>query len=283
LSRIQDLYVQGTKLLGSFPEPSLEVKLLLLKCASLSEEEFFSHPEKILSRSQEKHYNRLLKLRLSGVPMAYLLGEKEFWSLSFQVFPGVLIPRPETELIVEKVIGLSSKKRETIIDIGTGCGNIAVSLAKELPLAEIIASDISRKAMKAARMNARAQGISRIKFRRGDLFMPLMKLGLENSCDFIVSNPPYVSRDDWASLSSEIKEYEPSRALIPGETGTELIEKLINGAPAFLKKEGYLIFEIGKDQKKRIISLFGPGWKRVECVGDLSGIPRVIAAQRDKI
>lgn len=251
-----------------------------MKCASLSEEEFIIQPERTLSKVEERHFNRLVTRRLSGVPLAYLLGEKEFWSLSFKVSPEVLIPRPETEIIVEKVKDLSSQKKERIIDIGTGCGNIAISLAKELPQADIIASDISKKALKTARMNAFRHGLSRIAFVKGDLFAPFKSLGLENKCDFIVSNPPYVSRKEWTSLSIEIKEHEPSEALVPGETGLEVIEKLITGAPLLLKCDGYLIFEIGKDQKWAVFPLFKGGWKSVECMNDLRGIPRVIIAQR---
>jgi release factor glutamine methyltransferase len=280
LSRIQDLYTHGKLLLKSLPNPSLESKLFLLKCASLSEEEFLTHPERTLSKAEEKQFNRLVTRRLSGVPLAYVLGEKEFWSLSFKVFPGVLIPRPETEIIVEKVKDLSSQKKEKIIDIGTGCGNIAVSLAKELPQADIIASDISEKALKAARMNAFCHGYFQIAFVKGDLFAPFKSLGLENKCDFIVSNPPYVSRIEWTSLSLEIKEYEPSEALVPGETGLEVIDKLIYDAPLLLKCDGYLIFEIGKDQKMPVLSLFKRGWKGVECMNDIRGIPRTIIAQR---
>jgi release factor glutamine methyltransferase len=248
--------------------------------AGLSEERFFSNPEEKLTRKQERLFKRLLTKRLSGIPLAYLTGKKEFWSIPFKVFPGVLIPRPETELIVEKVLELSSGEEEKIIDIGTGCGNIAVSLARELHRARIYAVDISGRAVRAARLNASLQGISSLKVMKGDLFSPLRAPHFFEQCSFIVSNPPYVSDLEWRTLQAEIREHEPKKALVPGKSGLEMIKKLIEGSDKFLKPEGYLIFEIGAGQESDVLRFFDGRWKKVCCFNDLSGIPRVVAAQK---
>jgi len=278
LSKIQQLYVNGKSLLKDIAQPALEAKILLLKAVSMSEEEFYAGSDRRLSTAQKKLYYRLISSRLDGFPLAYLIGEKEFWSIPFRVFPGVLIPRPETELVVDRVIKVSSGREEIIVDIGMGCGNIAVSLAKELPLARIIASDISRKALKNARLNAAVQEISKITFVYGNLFTPLKKLNLEGKCGFIISNPPYVSDTEWRTLQEEIIKHEPRKALVAGKTGLEVIRKLVKESPVYLKSGGYLIFEIGHGQKDKTMEMFGSGWRDVKCFKDLHGIPRVISA-----
>jgi len=272
------LYVNGKSLLKDIAQPALEAKILLLKAVSMSEEEFYAGSDRRLSTAQKKLYYRLISSRLDGFPLAYLIGEKEFWSIPFRVFPGVLIPRPETELVVDRVIKVSSGREEIIVDIGMGCGNIAVSLAKELPLARIIASDISRKALKNARLNAAVQEISKITFVYGNLFTPLKKLNLEGKCGFIISNPPYVSDTEWRTLQEEIIKHEPRKALVAGKTGLEVIRKLVKESPVYLKSGGYLIFEIGHGQKDKTMEMFGSGWRDVKCFKDLHGIPRVISA-----
>lgn len=278
MSSILESFLKGKSLLRKFPQPELEAKLLLLKSASISEEEFYANPDKPLTAIQEKEYTHLVSKRLDEFPLAYILGEKDFWSISFKVFPGVLIPRPETEFIVEKIVKLSALDEEIILDIGTGCGNIAISLAKELPKARIVATDISGKALKAARLNTSLQKASNLTFVRSDLFSSLKKRRLKGKCDFIASNPPYISCLDWEGLPQEIKDFEPKQALVAGETGLEVIKRLISEAQAYLKPGGYLIFEIGSGQKDDALELFGKNWNDVECLDDLSGIPRVIAA-----
>lgn len=280
MSTAEDLFQKGRHLLEKLYQPSLEARILLCKSASIQEEEFLKHPEILLSQAHVDLYFRLIEKRLSGVPLAYLTGSREFWSVSFQVQSGVLIPRPETELIVEKLIELSSGRKEVIVDIGTGCGNIALSVAKELPVAEVIATDISRRALRTARLNALELNMSRVAFVYGSVYTPLRKLKLENMCDFIVSNPPYVSRKEWKSLDREIREHEPKRALVPGETGLEMIARLVREAPEFLKTGGYLLVEIGYGQKDAIQEMFGDVWNHVEFSDDLAGIPRVVSGRK---
>ncbi|MEE9390639.1 MAG: peptide chain release factor N(5)-glutamine methyltransferase [Candidatus Aminicenantaceae bacterium] len=280
---IRELFLKGKSLLNDFPQPALEAKILLLKCCSGEEEELLSSPDKKLTRREERGFYKLASKRRAGFPLAYLTGTKEFWSIPFRVFSGVLIPRPETELIVEKVLELNqapAPEPETIVDIGTGCGNIAISLAKELPQARIFATDNSRKALTVARLNSSLLETDNITFAVGSLFSPLRRFKLEKKCDFIVSNPPYVSEQEWEELAEEIKNHEPKKALVPGETGLEIIKDLIKGSPRFLKAGGYLVFEIGEGQKKRVLSLFNSNWRKVSCFNDLNGIPRVVVARK---
>lgn len=279
LNTIQGLFQKGKILLKNVSDPHLESKLLILKSLGISEESFYSYPERKVSKSIGLKFLSLISKRREGIPLAYVLEEKEFWSIRFKVSPVVLIPRPETELLIEKVIELSSKRKELIIDIGTGSGNICVSLAKELPRASIIATDVSQQALKLAKTNAHLQNISSIGFLKGSLFEPVQKLGFQKECDFIVSNPPYVSEKEWEKLPEEIKNHEPKQALVAGKTGLEFIKKLIQRAPAFLKRRGYLSFEMGYGQKGRVLSFFGDSWQDAQCFEDLNGIPRVVVAQ----
>lgn len=282
MSTIQELFKEGKSVLKDFPHPHLESKQLLLKCLSLTEEQFLISLDRSASSSQERYFNALISKRIAGVPLPYLTGFKEFWSIPFKVSPEVLIPRPETELLVEKTLELSSGKGEIIVDIGTGCGNIAVSLAKEWPHARIFAIESSRKALHMARRNASEQGISTITFASGSLFTPLEKLHIKEKCDFIVSNPPYVSETDWKKLSTEIRDHEPKSALVAGETGLEVIKSLIQEAPLYLKSGGYLLFEIGYNQKDEIQSMFNllSSWKKVSFLKDLAGKNRVALARK---
>lgn len=239
--------------------------------------------DRSVSSSQERCFKTLISKRISGVPLPYLTGFKEFWSIPFRISPGVLIPRPETELLVEKTLGLSREKDDVIVDVGTGCGNIAVSLAKERPDAKIYAIESSRKALRLARRNALEQGISTITFAYGSLFVPLKKLRLEGKCDFIVSNPPYISETDWKELSPEIRDHEPKSALVAGITGLEVIKLLIQEALLYLKSGGYLLFEIGYNQKDETGSMFDlfSSWKSVGFLKDLAGRNRVAFGRKE--
>jgi len=282
LISIQALFLRGERLLRSLPDtdPALEARLLLFKAAGLTEREFVTRPDRPVSARVERRFLKLVGSRLSRVPLVYLTGEKEFWSVSFSVSPGVFIPRPETELLVEKAIELSPKRGGLIVDIGTGSGNIAISLAKSLPSAKVVAVDISRRALKTARGNAERQGVKNLTFVLGDLFAGLRRLRLQSRVDLLVSNPPYVALTEWQELEPEVREFEPKRALVPGVTGLEFIRRLIKGGPDFLKPGGFLVFEIGFGQSGRIPALLGPGWTDVSIRPDLSGIPRVVVARK---
>ncbi len=275
---VHDLLRFGTSFLSGLPHPSLEARVLLGHAASLPEVQIFAAPERMLPPRCEARYLRLLERRRRGVPLSYLTGTKEFWSLSLGVSPSVLIPRPETEVLVEKVLELSSREDETILDMGTGSGNIVIALARELPRARLVAADISERALGVARANAARQKAARIRFVRSDLFSAFRGEGIK--FDFIVSNPPYVSRGEWEALPAEVREFEPRRALLAGESGLDVIGRLVRRAGAFLKPGGYLIFEIGSGQRDRVLGLFGRRWTEIETAWDLAGHPRVITARR---
>jgi release factor glutamine methyltransferase len=280
LKSLLELSESGKALLKNFPDAQLQSRLLLCKIVSITEEEFYVEGDRELTQEQERTFFRLIAKRKSGIPLAYLTNTKEFWSIPFEVHPGVLIPRPETELIVEKVIALSSRKGELIVDIGTGSGNIAIAMARELPEAQIIATDVSRDAIRLAKSNAFRLNIPNVEVVQGDLFSPLERLNLRGRCHFIVSNPPYVAKKEWTRLAPEIKEHEPKKALVAGETGLEYISELVKGAPEFLKAGGYLVVEMGYGQEHEVLMMFGSGWSRVNSFKDLSGIPRVIVARK---
>ncbi len=289
MSTAQELLNEGGALLKSLEEGELEARILLLEAASLSEEKFVAHPEWEIPEDQQIRYFEWIEMRLTGIPLAYVTGHKEFWSLSFKVIPGVLIPRPETELIIERVLELIKKTRGESIakgdglllaDIGTGSGCVAVSLAKELPKALIHATDTSRVALDCARQNAKIHAVRRLEFHLGDLFQPLLEEGLQGQFDFIVSNPPYVPEKEWEELASEVRDFEPREALAAGEAGLDVIDRLIRGAGRFLKPGGYLVFEIGYGQRQPVLDLFTEGWGRIFCFDDLAGIPRIVSARR---
>ena len=259
VTTLRELFRRGMSLLeGRVAAPAVEAKVLLLEAVRIGEVEWLTEPERQVTRREELRYGKLIERRLSGVPLAYITGRREFWSITLRVGPGVLIPRPETELVVERTLelALNSRRRSlTIVDIGTGCGNIALALAKELPRGRIVATDISSRALRNAKRNARDHQLKNVSFVKGSLFAALRGLGLEGKCDFIVSNPPYVSASDWVSLPVEVRDHEPRRALVGGRTGMESIGRLVKGAPAFLKRGGWLVFEVGEGQAEEAVAL----------------------------
>ena len=275
---LADLFRSGIALLQDRPQAILEAKVLLLRAAALTEERYLAAPNDPCSPKAEAYFRRLVDKRLGGVPLSYLIGVKEFWSIPFAVTPSVLVPRPETEVLVEKVLELSTRESEAILDVGTGSGCIAVALAKELPRAHIQAVDISERALRVARRNAALHKTRHVQFHKSNLFSAFRGTGMR--FDFIVSNPPYISRDEWDGLPPEVRDFEPRRALLSGESGLELIERLVRRAGTYLRPGGYLIFEIGDGQRDRVLALFGKRWTEIETAWDMSGKPRVITARR---
>jgi release factor glutamine methyltransferase len=279
VATLGELYGRAREELGGSPEAALEAKVLILRCARIREERLLAEPERPVGPRAEARLWKLLDRRKAGIPLAYLTGRREFWSMDLRVSPGVFIPRPETELVVEQVLKLAASGEGVVLDVGTGSGNIALALARELPRWRVLAADVSRRAVTRARANAERLGLSRVEVLSGSLFSGLRGRGLEGKIDFVVSNPPYVSAAEWEGLEEGIKRHEPKRALVPGPTGLEFIDRLVRRAPRFLKPDGFLIFEIGAGQDTRVLGLFDKRWKGVERVLDLAGIPRVIIAQ----
>ncbi|MGB9893058.1 MAG: peptide chain release factor N(5)-glutamine methyltransferase [Candidatus Saccharicenans sp.] len=253
--------------------PFIESRLLIQLAGSMDESQFFRQLNSPVSKILVKRLEPLVRKRLAGWPLAYILGEKEFWSLRFEVGPQVLIPRPETELVVEKVLSLPLSDKPRLLDVGTGCGNIAIALAKELPQAKVIGSDLSKRALAVAEVNARKIGLKNVKFIQSDLLDYFLKK--RQRFEVIVSNPPYVSEADWEKLDSPVKDFEPRKALVAGPTGLEVINRLIDQARYCLIPGGYLVFEFGAGQEKQLLKLFPAGWGKLEILQDYSGLPRV--------
>jgi release factor glutamine methyltransferase len=279
MSSLGELHKKGISLLKELDKPALEAKVILLKAAGVSEERFFSEPNFQVSEEIKNEYFRMLEKRVKGKPLAYITGEKEFWSMDFKVGEGVLIPRPETEILVEKVLELYSGSKGIIVDMGTGCGNIALSLARELPGSKILGLDISDRAVYYAQKNAFLHHIQNVWFIVGDMFGALKKNVLRKKCELIVSNPPYVAQREWSSLEPQIRDHEPKEALVSGRDGTEFINQLVRKASEYLKPKGYLLFEIGKGQENKVKSFFSKKWERVEIIKDLAGIKRIFLAK----
>jgi release factor glutamine methyltransferase len=225
-----------------------------------------------------EQYIALLERRFKGEPIQYILGETEFYRLPFLVTPDVLIPRPETEHVVEKVLELArSFAAPRIIDVGTGSGAIAVALAHELPNAAVTATDTSAAALEIARENARRNGVQRVRFAEGDLLAPVAG----EQFDIVASNPPYVAEADRGSLAVEVREYEPAQALFAGDDGLEIYQRLIPQAFNALAQGGYVVLEIGYGQEPPIGALLGEaGFEKIEFSPDLQGIARVACAQK---
>jgi release factor glutamine methyltransferase len=228
-----------------------------------------------------QQYKDLIRRRIEGCPVAYLVGKKEFHGLEFEVSPSVLIPRPDSEHVVLEGISLArSLPAPRILDIGTGSGNLAVTLANALPAAHFTATDQSADALKVAAANATKLGVlDRMRFLQGDLFAPLSE---KETFDLIVSNPPYVAHEDMEKLPPGVRDFEPRLALDGGPGGFAVFDRLINEAPAWLKAGGYLLVEIGAPQEQKARERIGghPNYELAPTIHDYSGHPRVLKARR---
>jgi release factor glutamine methyltransferase len=289
----------------------MNAELLLMFILGRDRAFLYGHPEHQLTAEEQARYDDSIERRSRGVPAQYITGHQEFWGMDFIVSPAVLIPRPETEHVIETVMGCvtrafsSASSEQTswdgkatggtpvspqpkidfgvtgvppvrIVDVGTGSGCIALALAKELPQAEIHATDISAAALEIARANAARFNLeSRVQFHEADLLN-----GIEmNSFDFVVSNPPYVGETEEDSVQLEVRKFEPRGAVFAGPAGTEVIERLIPQAHEVLKPGGWLVVEISGTISHRVQELLG-GWNDVQITNDLQGIARVVAAQK---
>ncbi|MCS7157862.1 MAG: peptide chain release factor N(5)-glutamine methyltransferase [Blastocatellia bacterium] len=242
-----------------------------------------TRPEEPLSESVWEEFTRLIERRAQGEPLQYITGHQEFFGLDFLVTPDVLIPRPETELIVEAVLERASDSaRLLIIDVGTGSGCLAVTLAVHLPHARILALDISEAALAVARRNAERHSVhARIEFLVSDLFSALDASAQPPKADFIVANPPYISEAEWPSLPREVRDYEPRLALIAGAEAARLQRRLFAEGQRFLKPGGYLVCEMGYGQYPSLREALEPtAWELVEVKRDLQGIERTLVLRR---
>lgn len=258
----------------------LNAEILLMYVLDCSRAYLYAHPERALSPEEIGAYTLLILKRAGGMPSQYLTWHQEFWGLDFLVTPAVLIPRQETEHIVETVLDLIREYKLNaelqIADIGTGSGCIALALANELPTAKFYASDISEDALAVARQNAERLGLAEsVEFRQGNLLNAFPEY---TGFDFIVCNPPYVGEAAPEKVQREVREFEPRVAVFGGETGIEIYERLIPQAQARLKPGGWLVMEIGFSMEEAVRNLLS-GWREIRTINDLQGIPRVIAAR----
>jgi release factor glutamine methyltransferase len=262
----------------------MNAELLLMFALNCDRAYLYAHPEREPTTDEAARYESALAERTRGVPGQYITGHQEFWGLDLIVSPAVLIPRPETEHLIETVLELQSSTSggrrpeagSRILDVGTGSGAIALALAKEFPEAEIHATDISAAALEIARANAaRHQFESRIHFRLADLLS-----GFDNnSFDIIVSNPPYVGESEEDQVQLEVRKFEPRNAVFAGPTGLEVIARLIPQAHAVLKPGGWLVMEISGTISEEVGKLL-QDWKDVRITPDLQSIPRVVQARK---
>jgi len=300
---------------ASVASHTLAAELLLLHATNRTRTSLYSHPEHQLTESESQNYFALIERRAAGVPTQHLTGKQEFWGLEFEVTPDVLIPRPETEHVIEVALDrlalrdLRAKQSQNmsgeillIADIGTGSGCIAITLAKELPAAKFYALDISPAALEVAQRNATRLGFSdRITFLESDLFAAVSGTGAQHAYpglpgahqspvtshqspplfDLIVSNPPYIARREAETLAIEVRKHEPAVALFGGEEGYELYAHLIAQSAFHLKPGGLLVLELGHDSLLAVQPLLDtPAWVNVGVTNDLAGIPRVLSAER---
>jgi release factor glutamine methyltransferase len=263
----------------------LDAEVLLRHAINRDRAWLLAHMQEELADDARKTFERAVERRSRREPLQYITGRQEFWGIEFMVTPDVLIPRPETELIIESALRSVRDRNgpQWIIDLCTGSGCIAVSLAKELPQARILATDTSSQAISVARGNARRHDVAdRIRFFEGDLFGPLEELDIHGQVDIIVSNPPYVSSGDFSALQPEVRDYEPKMALLAGPDGTQVQRRIVNEAPRFLMKHGLLIMEMGLGQADPLAHLIRQrkNYGSLEILKDLAGIDRVIVAQK---
>ncbi len=270
------------------PSADLAAELLLMHVLQQDRAYLYTHSDQELTAAQVERYFELTAERCTGKPAQYITGHQEFWGLDFEVTPAVLIPRPETEHIIEAVLdlisrdGLSKQEPFRIADVGTGSGCIPITLAKELPRAKLFATDISPEALEVAARNAQRLGVAgQIEFLESDLLAGLLKPEFLGTFDFVVSNPPYVGHDELADVQREVREFEPRLAWGDLAQGEEIYARLFPQAHTLLKPGGCVVVEIGYNKKDAVLRLLGNGWQQQEVRPDLAGIPRVISARKN--
>jgi len=261
------------------PSPRLNAELLLMFVLGRERSYLYTYPERELTPEEQSRYDEVVSERARVCPTQYITGHQEFWGLDFIVSPAVLIPRPETEHVIETVLELLKDYKPNgklrMIDIGTGSGCIALSVASELPQVEMHACDISEEALEVARANAVRLGLEkRIQFRHSDLLSAYQG----EQFDFVVSNPPYVGESEADKVQKQVREFEPKTAVFSGWEGMEIYRRLIPQAHAALKPGGWLVTEIGYSTEEKVKQLL-TGFTNVQTTTDLQGIPRVVAAR----
>lgn len=268
-------------------EPRREAQSLLALTLQKDQAFLIAHPEYELTEAEEKRFDEFLKRRAGREPFQHIAGRQEFYGLDFAVSKDVLIPRPETELLVENAISILEKRENPrICEIGVGSGCIAVAVLHNVKTARCVGLDISAKALAIAGQNALTHGVrDRLELKISDVFDGWQNdpETSEDRFDLIVSNPPYVPADQMDGLQPEVRRFDPVIALTDGRDGLSIIGRIIRDAPGFLKPEGFLLLEIGFNQAERVREMFAPEiWTTVEIRPDLQGIPRMVVAQKER-
>lgn len=255
--------------------PRLDAEILLCRTIDMPRSYLFAHPEDELDELAQERLAGLLERRVTGEPMAYITGMKEFWSHELFVSPATLVPRPETELLVDLALREIPRKAEwEVLDLGTGSGAIAIAIAGERPMCQVTAIDVSEDALAVARQNVRALSSGNVDLAHGNWTAPVQ----ERTFNIVVSNPPYVCETDQALLKLQ---HEPQSALAAGEDGLDAIRVLAADCPAILEDDGALLIEHGADQASGVAALLkSHGWTDICCHNDLAGLPRVTVARR---
>jgi len=260
--------------------PRMNAEVLLMFVLGVNRAYLYAHPERDLTAEDEARYDEVLARRATGMPSQYITGHQEFWGLDFVVSPAVLIPRPETEHLVETVLELARGiPHPKLVDVGTGSGCVALALAHELKSAEVYAVDVSADALEIARANAaRLQLDGRVRFMQSNVLEALADVC---DFDFVVSNPPYVGFGEADKVQKSVRDFEQRVAVFAGEQGLDVIGALIEQAHRALKPGGWLAMEIGYSMRDAVVNLLSPTmWEDVRVVPDLQGIPRVVAARK---
>jgi release factor glutamine methyltransferase len=275
--RVDALLAAGVARLAlSSATPRLDAELLLARALGTSRAWLRAHAEDPLDATQQARFCAMVERRATGEPVAYIVGTKEFWSLTLAVGPAVLIPRPETELLVERALALLRSPRARVLDLGTGSGAIALALARERPGWELIATDVSPAALDVARANAAACQLDRVTFLQGSWYEPVAG----NPFELIISNPPYIGAGDPA-LDAPALRCEPPLALTPGPDAMASLREIIRSAPGHLQQGGWLLLEHGAEQAADVQrELVARGLRHVGSHPDLAGHLRVTEAQR---
>jgi release factor glutamine methyltransferase len=263
--------------------PRLDAEVLLAQARACRRIELYTAFEEVPTEAIRAAFREMVRRRAEGMPVAYLVGHREFYSLDFRVTPDVLIPRPETELVVLRLIELARQRSSdglTICDVGTGSGNIAVTAAKHLPASRVTAIDVSPAALEVARGNAQRHGVAeRIEFIVGDLLSPLTD---GQKFDFLISNPPYVKESEFESLSPDVRNFEPRLALVAGSEGTEIVQTLLPQAAEHLHPGGHLLMEVSPTTHDAVLALLAADerFDPAPTIRDLNRLPRVVQAKR---
>lgn len=258
------------------PSPRLDAEVLMMHVTGLARTALITRAQEVLSPQNEKQLQELFTRRAHGEPVAYLTGKREFWSLDLDITPAVLIPRTETELLVEQALArIPEALKWTIADLGTGSGAIALAIAKERPHCQVIATDISAPALAVARANAQRLGIANTEFRHGEWLNPLK----DTQLDMILSNPPYIAEHDPHLTQTDIR-FEPRSALVAGPDGMSALRVIACDAMRHLRRGGVLLLEHGSDQALAVReALVRQGYLLVSTFSDLQGLPRVTLGQ----